>query len=327
MADRVADEVCQYAQNVDWRPPAVAVCLAGSARTLTWPIVHRSIKTNLIEAFGGAWNSTVFAAVKLGDSIGTSDAVTSSRALVLQALRHIGGTGRHVVVANDTAALPGARDSHSCQRHRDSKRPLYRSLVAQLNHRHACHRLIVEEEARRRALFDLVIYTRPDLVWPVAVHPYCFWMRGKVHRKRDYAFVMTRPHATWLLEQVPTALFECHVQWHGELPESFMMPPGGDTREPAIPAQKLQTTFWYKSRRVQVLHTIERMPGDSSGYVGVTRIPPNFSTWSERHQWRFRAHVRGAGDAQVPVPGVFASSDEAAAERALFHAEHSHRPV
>ena len=49
----------------DYPRPRVAVCLAGAARTLTLPLVHRTIRANLIEAFGGS--PTVFAVVKLQD--------------------------------------------------------------------------------------------------------------------------------------------------------------------------------------------------------------------------------------------------------------------
>jgi hypothetical protein len=60
---RVADLVCY-----EFVKPLIALCLAGSSRSFTQPLVHRSIQTNLIDAIGG--ELTVFAAIKAGDGRG-----------------------------------------------------------------------------------------------------------------------------------------------------------------------------------------------------------------------------------------------------------------
>ena len=46
--------------------PVVAMCFCGSARTLEQPAVYRSIRTNVMDAFGGS-KTTVFASIKLNE--------------------------------------------------------------------------------------------------------------------------------------------------------------------------------------------------------------------------------------------------------------------
>ena len=92
-------------------PPRVAWCVAGGARTLSEPVVHRSIRTNLIDAFGA--RSTVFALLKTKD---TTDKLSwgvppkdSSKAEVAAALAYLGVSRsnlRFVTSAEESAPNP-----------------------------------------------------------------------------------------------------------------------------------------------------------------------------------------------------------------------------
>lgn len=79
-------------------PPRVAFCLAGVARSFHQPLVHRTARTNFIEAFGGV--ITVFAALKLGDERPDlfGNPVLGEDDKVIRALKHIGAVDRSEIV-------------------------------------------------------------------------------------------------------------------------------------------------------------------------------------------------------------------------------------
>jgi hypothetical protein len=216
--------------NID--PPSVAMCIAGTARTLTQPLVHRTLKTNLIEGFGG--NPTLFAAVKTADQRGDTrkkfgGLIDSDQTAVERVLRELGVADINMMVVKD--GFPSDRmPPISCGYHNGSDREvdLLRSLVGQLNGKVACNSLILEHEKRQdpsnRWKFDYVIALRPDLSWPQAMKPYCFWDLSKNYRKWDWVFMMTRNQAAQHLEMNPDNFFSCKVtgEVHSE-PEEYLM--------------------------------------------------------------------------------------------------------
>lgn len=85
--------------------PKVAVCIAGTARTFTKTPVHRSIQTNLIEAFGG--DVTIFAAIKTRDlrgdgGQGYNGLIHSNDADVRATLTRLGVKPENTVVGNNS---------------------------------------------------------------------------------------------------------------------------------------------------------------------------------------------------------------------------------
>ena len=285
--------------------PKVAFCFAGAARTLVQPRIYRSVRSNLIEAFGG--DAVIFAAIKLPDHIGdrTSRIATSDqRTRVELALSHIGAKGRRVILTNESR-LPGSQEPQSCAKQpRPSERALFDSMVAQLNNRAACHSLIVGWEVRHQSQFQFVIYARPDMVWPVAMRPYCFWDRSKLLRKRDYVYMLPRIEATKLLQEVPSDFFLCRHQWKGELPETYRLPSETDDRQNVITAKLWSQKVLYKGRWVAIGHDI--VHGD---YMGVRRNPKTGS---------YRAVIPDVHTGKEIDAGTFSSAAVAAAERGLL---------
>jgi hypothetical protein len=128
--------------------------------------------------------ATAFAVLKLQDARGDTrhqfgSLISSSTTAVHHALAHIGVAPRNQLLTT-SAEVPNARaprcGTPSYARN-GRARDLFNSLVGQLNNKHACYDLIAAEELRT-ARFAHVIYSRPDLSWPVAVRPYCFWNLG-----------------------------------------------------------------------------------------------------------------------------------------------------
>ena len=82
----------------------------------------------------------------------------------------------------------------------------FRSLVSQLQYRRECYELMRLEERRIASKFDIVLHARPDLIWPTAVPPFCFWDMARPTAKRDWALLMTRKQVT---ESV-----QSQAEWH-----------------------------------------------------------------------------------------------------------------
>lgn len=83
----IADVVCSAFER-----PVVAFFLAGAARTIAQPLLYRSIRSNLVEAFGG--DITFLAYIKLLDKRGDRNPKVNARidppeASVRAALAHI----------------------------------------------------------------------------------------------------------------------------------------------------------------------------------------------------------------------------------------------
>ena len=90
--------------------PRVAVCFGGTPRTFETPLVHRSIKTNFLDAFGG--DLTLFAYVRMGDSRSDAlhpDLIVADRPAVEYGLRHIGVPHEHTVIHDTIANAPTTR--------------------------------------------------------------------------------------------------------------------------------------------------------------------------------------------------------------------------
>lgn len=195
----------------DYPRPRVAVCIAGTARSVVQPLVHQTLRTNLIEAFGG--NADLFAYIRLIDGHSNpafKDSVVDG-ADVRAALLHIGVPVEHSEVDSTTAnvTMPEcAVASHNAPVSWDN--PRYQaSAFGQIHNRYKCYSAIADAEARHDQRYEYVITVRPDLVWPVAVRPYCFWDLGLGWHKMDWIFMTPRTGMERALMEPYKGLAEC----------------------------------------------------------------------------------------------------------------------
>ena len=239
-------------------------------------MVYRSIRTHLVDAFGG--DATTFAALKLDDARGDTrpefgGLVATSEAAVRHALSHIGVSAENRLVTN-ASALPGARFP-TCGRPRyaESGRPrdLFDSLVGQLNNRQACHTLISNAERRASFQFTYVIFARPDLSWPAPMRPYCFWDLTRTYHKWDWALLLTRSLARHVLHAVPEELWTCArvpyaADWSDDgiqAPESYMAVDSSEEQRALITA--MLTRQDQPDMPSNICEVMRQIPGPNGG--------------------------------------------------------------
>lgn len=150
---------------------------------------------------------------------------------VQTALDHVGVAKRHqLIVDNATGSLtrptPACLDPLLYGPDADAKRGSQKlgapeqvlSLLGQLETRHACHELILREEARSRDAFDVVLLTRPDIAWPQPVHPYCAYDLKRPAKKRDWVFFMPRADAKYMMSGLHDRLLRCDAPYQPTKP-------------------------------------------------------------------------------------------------------------
>jgi hypothetical protein len=217
-----ADAVCASYQR-----PRVAVCIAGAARTLPQAVVWKSLRTNLLDAYGG--EQTRFAFIKLEDANGHPNwhrpIHTRDEAPVRETLGWLGVKVEHMHIEHVrpvpyppcnaynrsrtdsliTDDLPDGRpDPHRWGRSHE----YFESLLGQLDARKQCYEALLAEETSHGMQFDLLVYTRPDLSWPMAVRPHCLWS-GCV-RKDDWVWLgIRRIEVERALMQAHRDLYSC----------------------------------------------------------------------------------------------------------------------
>ena len=206
-------------------PPRVAVCVVGGARTFPQPQAWRSLKRNLVEAFGGVGLASgsiapdVYLHLKL-----TDDAPKSQREWRFDALTHSQPSG---VCAAACSFRPSAltlmsNSSHTGPAHpRALSRGCFRGgffgrtenfmrAVSQWSSFAQCHADVEQREAAAGVSYDLVALTRPDTVWYTAVKPHCLhsqWPHATtIHRgpvrwnsTLEWLLLMPRKHARAIL--------------------------------------------------------------------------------------------------------------------------------
>ena len=229
---RAADLVC-----ASYQPrPTVAVCLSGHARTLVQPLVYRTIKGHLVDAFGG--DATVVADLKLRDESGEGPLahVDADEARVRHALAHIGVADRDTIIRatgppdtvppcnattgmvrfSPTTPQKDERGIMVWPTHMGSSRAYY-SLLGQLRNRAHCHALIERAEASRGGgRFDVVMVSRPDLVWSFPVRPYCLWNLSQPLRKHDWFYFLPRREMDAALQRPLETMLGCSPCEHSE---------------------------------------------------------------------------------------------------------------
>ncbi|KAL3907638.1 MAG: hypothetical protein SGPRY_010100 [Prymnesium sp.] len=214
-------------------PPRVAHCIAGAARTFPEQRAWRSLRRNLVEAFGGVGLSSdspdVFFQMKLLD-----DAPKAQREWSFSPINHASALpalcdaacafsprGLSLLNASHAGPLSPPARARGCFTSGFFANPhnLARA-VSQWSSFAGCLTSLADAEAEARAKYDVVVLTRPDCVWYGAVRPFCQHDLGRtsVHRgparwnsTLEWLLIMPRAQAEVILSA--GALFErCQPQ-------------------------------------------------------------------------------------------------------------------
>lgn len=168
--------LCADAMKLRGHKHRMAVCLSGTARTLTNDEVADSLKTFMAEVavpgFHSKTQPDLFAYLALGDQVSYScrDTVNASRATVRRVLDRAGATNYTLVdMPNETT------DAHVGEflGHKDEcftegvwALPLKGSAaLSQIIHMQKCLGLVIEEESKFKRQYDVVVIARPDLIY------------------------------------------------------------------------------------------------------------------------------------------------------------------
>ena len=255
-----------------FRRPLVALFFSGAARTLAQPLLYHSIRTNLVEAFGG--NVTLFAAIKLRDSRGDTSARNSaliqpSEAAVKRALLHIAGAATHTVL--NISRVDWLQPCHGLSvRYRSNEpvRPHSREYVLanaylqQAAARYICLQMMQDDEVQRSHVHDFVVYLRPDVSWLFAVKPFFFWDLSSRTRLRNWVWMFPRTNASsFLAEPYEAAQKTCRIErdveimWYTSFPaaERMQQLPALLTRQnrPGMPEVSSRVRNGYQMQFIQ----------------------------------------------------------------------------
>ena len=150
--------------------PKIAICLSGLARTFRNPLVHMSLKENVLEALGAP--VTAFAYFRTLDLNGTRE--EEQQLLAVAAAIGINETR----IDSGLIRAPFAGPQCKYPKVNLAKEPVpgdAASIVGQAHNRRQCYDMISDHETRLDVHFDWVLYTRPDLTWYRPLRPFCFF--------------------------------------------------------------------------------------------------------------------------------------------------------
>ena len=226
----------------DKRPPKVAVCVMGKARTFSHPLAYQTMRTNLIDSFGG--DPYILMDIQTKDFRGDlrpqyNGGIDQSVDQVLHAAEAIADdTLLNIGVQNDVLVYTTKNYRVNLRIDRRTESQIFRSNLKQwttwnstgtctrdymmMRHQRIrvtrldniwqglqssmhsevnqqsmwrrCYNFVSEHESRMNVTFDYVIYTRPDLMYPIAARAYClhapdpYW----VFKQSDHVHIMTR---------------------------------------------------------------------------------------------------------------------------------------
>ena len=181
--------------------PHVAFCVTGAARTLTSPLVQHLMRIHLLEQYGGSEYSRLFMLLKATDTAGASvkkgayasqnnsiadvervlsegwlkpwlaEAVIIGGSGVTNAVGQGWGSTTHVAESDETA-WAAYRATKCTSKYKEFSTNEERLLQDHLG-KAWCMNAIRREEQRTSRRFNVVVVTRPDLLWLRPVAPWC----------------------------------------------------------------------------------------------------------------------------------------------------------
>ena len=240
-------------------PPRLALCVAGAARGFTSPLVLDALRRNLLEPLAGrspaATGTRLFLSLKIADSakraggvafhqhrIGVEsirDALSELHELVGEAMI-VNGSGAYDpsrwrdhgdgTEANVVAADPTLWRSYTASHCKRSGYLDAGNNEERLVHQHLglawCRGAILRSEATTRTRFDVVAFTRPDLVWWTPLPTWCNvsaqWRSSMWSCDSpgcDMSWVAPRTYMERLMGQAEMHrdCNEPHSAWHGKV--------------------------------------------------------------------------------------------------------------
>ena len=223
-------------------PPKIALCVGGLARTFAHELVHRSMHGHLLLRLGASY-SAVFAHLRLGDLRGLtgmhgkdfSAVIAASQASVERALRYLGAQPEDVIVAESSGVAPpqcAGRGGMYDRRASEQREPASTNssgggkrgastcgayglacsqhvIDGMLVTRARLFSLVAAHEARRGIRFDLLLFTRPDLVVLLPMMPWCFYDTAVARKNQDWVEWLPRALAEAPLKRIHDDYYAC----------------------------------------------------------------------------------------------------------------------
>lgn len=207
--------------------PRVAMCFHGSARSFPHRSIHRSLRANVIDAFGAA-HTTVFLNTKRIDARGDPRASQGrifdevSREDIVAAAKHLGVRDEHIRIEDGpNVELPNCSNYETENGKRTQTGNVQRtqahyfSLAGQVLARKICMDMIETEENRTGKAFDFVILSRVDLTAYAPLKPFCTYnLRSARRVGYDWFIMASREKAAALAKDPYDAFYGCKRNLH-----------------------------------------------------------------------------------------------------------------
>ncbi|KAJ3106004.1 hypothetical protein HDU97_007188 [Phlyctochytrium planicorne] len=225
----VQDLVRLLCAPVSPRPPKIAVCMAGNAKTLKYPIVYQTFQTNVVEALGA--DVKVFAYLKMQESSGDKEKKTFwSKAANTREddLKHALSILRPETVKFSYESPPIAENSrcpfgHGTWFSNNTER--IQKTLDDFNTLNECYKLIEDYEQSKGIKFEMIVRARPDTAWLYPIPPWCGYSPSKVYAPATYTDhfnVMSRNQAPAVFGSLKYYREECTKEITTYNPELFL---------------------------------------------------------------------------------------------------------
>lgn len=229
----IANMVCS-----EFTKPKIAICIAGAVRTFVRPLLHRTIRTYLVEAVGG--DTDVFLYLKTQDMRGDSSKYYGATmkpaedALLQTAIDFVRPV--NYKIENQTmyyAVNPKVRLPNLVSE--GNKTHFLQAVLGNLHNCRECWHMILEQEAKMHQRYDFVIRTRPDVSWYLPAQPYCFWSayiskpgelisHNTIFTTRDWVFFMKRDLAEKYMDGILRHYEACQDCFYNETIAETLIP-------------------------------------------------------------------------------------------------------
>ncbi|KAJ3106009.1 hypothetical protein HDU97_007193 [Phlyctochytrium planicorne] len=210
-------------------PAKVAVCMAGAARTLKYPVVYKTIKNNVIDALGA--DVKLFGYLKMQDPATDKDAwvawpdpTKTSEDELKEAMSVLKPeTIKYTYESNPIEENPNCAFAATTWFYNKTAR-IQRAL-GQFNALSECFKLVEEYENKNAMKFDMVLRIRPDAAYLYPIPPWCAYSPDKIYAPAiyfDHFNLMHRRHASAVFGMIKYYKEQCNETVTAYNPELFL---------------------------------------------------------------------------------------------------------